>query len=123
MIDLATDALATFRITRLISRDAITAPLRDSLIRHLYAERGDSAALRLAPAADVDWTERAKEDGELAPFLARLVTCGWCSGMYVAFGVMAARLIAPKVWQPISTALACASAAGLLSTAEQVAQS
>lgn len=82
MIPLAVDALAAFRLTRLVTTDRITAGLRDRV-------RPDTLA------------------GEL-------VRCSWCTGVWVAFGVVAARRLVPKVWAPIGDALAVAAVVGLV---------
>lgn len=79
---LAVDALAAFRLTRLVTRDTITAPLR----------------------ARFDPTTRAGE----------LIRCSWCTGVYVAFGVVAARRLVPRQWAPIADALAVAAVVGLI---------
>lgn len=89
----AVDGLAVFRITRLVIEDDITAPLREK-VRH--------AAMR-----EVD-------DPGLAAKLNTLLSCPWCVGMWVAFGVVAARRVAPQVWGPLATALALSAATGLI---------
>ena len=86
-LDLATDALATYRITRLVTTDAITAPARKAL----------------------------NHRGVGGNWLADLVSCPWCTGVWVAFGVVAARRVAPRDWVPIAQALALSAAAGLAS--------
>lgn len=56
MTDLLIDALATYRLTRLVTRDTITAPLRDSLVRGY----GHDSKI-------VEWVE-----------------CPWCTSPYLA---------------------------------------
>lgn len=72
------DALACYRLTRLVTTDRITAPLRDRV-----------------------------------PF--EVITCDWCIGQWVAFGVVAARKVAPKLWGPVALALAYSAVAGIVS--------
>ena len=80
------DALAVHRLTKLVIDDYITEPLRDKV----YEKFGDPADSKIS----------------------YLVTCPWCVSMYVGFGVVAARTIAPKVWRPLSYALAFSSVTG-----------
>lgn len=121
MSDLLLDALATHRLARLVTADMITAPLRNDIIRAAYAAAGDTEARRIQPLADVDWTERAHDDGEDAPKLAQWISCPWCAGFWCAAFVVIARRVAPGVWHPLAKALAFSSAAGLLRAAEHVA--
>lgn len=89
MIDYGTvvDALAVFRVTRLIVEDEITADLRSA-----WFERHDPAATKLG----------------------YLVTCPWCTGFWVSAAVVAARAAAPKAWNPVAKVLALSAVAGIL---------
>lgn len=93
MISIAVDVLATYRLTRLITRDAITEPLRIKVKR---------AAMR----ADV-------EDG-VAAKIETLLSCPWCVSWWVGVGVVAARRLAPEAWEPVAEALALSAATGLI---------
>lgn len=123
MIDLATDALATYRLTRLVSADLITLAPRNRIIRALYAARGDRQArdeqTEGAPAADTDWTGLAIAHGPDAPKLAQLIVCRWCASIWIAAAVTVARHTMPRQWAPVARLLACASAAGLLAARER----
>lgn len=56
-LDLATDALAAFRLTRLVTRDDITEPLRHRVIARVGSDS----------------------------LIAEGLTCDWCVGVYAAF--------------------------------------
>ncbi len=112
MIDLVVDLFATARLTRLVTADSITAPLRDRLIEQAYLTRP-----HFPGGADFDWTEYAMADAD-APKLAVLLTCRFCASVWVAFGVVAARRLAPRAWAPVATALALSSASTLLAGLE-----
>lgn len=87
---LVMDALATHRITHLITEDEFPfGPVRDRIL----ASRPNS-------------------------MIAAWVTCPWCSGLWCAAGVVAVRAFAPRWWAPVATALAFSSITGLLSTWE-----
>lgn len=87
---LVLDALATYRVTRLIVEDDVP----------------------LGPARD--WVTRRWPDSKLT----ELIGCPWCASMYVAAAVVTARATAPRAWAHFATVLAMSAATGLLSTWE-----
>lgn len=108
-IDLAVDALATYRLTRLATKDVISEPARRAVVDHL------------ADTDDLPDDETAQEivDGmDRPPSLARLITCRWCAGVWIAGGVVVARAVAPRLWRPVARGLALSSAAVLIARAE-----
>jgi hypothetical protein len=107
------DAFAGYRLTKLVTSDVITSGIRDRFIAHAYARAHRSDT----PAEGETWTDQAMEDRQ-APKPATLFTCRWCAGMWIAFGVVAARRAAPKVWEPVADALAISAAAALLANLE-----
>jgi len=88
LIDLAIDALTTYRITRLVVEDEIAAPMRDRV-----------------------W-DRWPPDSTRVGYL---ITCPWCVSVWVGAGVVAARAVAPAAWRPLSGALALSALAGVVS--------
>lgn len=88
---LVVDALATYRLARLLTRDSIP----------LFARPRDAIAAR--------WDGRA---------LGELVTCPWCASVYVGAGVLVARLLIPVPWSLLSLVLAWSAVAGFLSSRE-----
>lgn len=89
---LVVDAVAVYRLTRLISADAILEPIRS---RIMFKRNGDQREW---------WSE--------------LLGCRWCVGIWVGFAVMAARWLAPDAWRWPAYALAVATAAPLLARLE-----
>lgn len=83
-LDLAVDAAAAYRLTRLVTTDRISDPLREAIGRR--------------------WPESR---------LDVLVNCPWCTGVWVAAGVQAASTFAPRAWRPVARALAVAAIAGV----------
>ena len=105
-----TDALATYRLTRLATADVISEPIRMALLRKTGAE---------PPPGENDPTAQELVDSiDDPPRLATLITCRWCAGMWIAAGVTAARLIAPRAWEPVSRGLALSASAVLLARLE-----
>lgn len=112
------DALAAYRLTRLVTHDVLTEPLRDAVIERAYRGRVTTAPTPRTPGAlnsdgqPWTWTDTVIHDPD-PPKLATLVTCAFCASVYAGFGVVAARKLAPKVWSPVALALATAAAAHL----------
>lgn len=91
-VSLTTDALACYRITRLLVEDAILDTPRRALKRRLM--RGQHTKL------------------------LELVGCPWCVSVYVAAGIVAARRVAPVLWGPLAAGLACSAVTGLIAELE-----
>lgn len=113
--DLALDAVAAYRLTRLVAADTITRPLRVRVIRWAYKHDGQDLAEYLDQSESM-LDDFAAHDDE-APKLAALVTCRWCVGVYVGFAVMVAHR--GRWWAPVRDGLALASAAALIAGLEQ----
>lgn len=92
-LELAVDALAVFRLTRLATEDAITEGLRLKVKRAaLGSDAPDSIAAKLET----------------------LLECPWCVSAHIAVGVVAARRYAPRLWDPLARVLAFSAAAGIV---------
>jgi len=83
------DVLAAERVTRLVTRDTLTAPLRRRL-------------------------RRAADSGQLPSWPDELARCSWCVSIWAAAAVVAARRLAPRAWAPIALVLAGSQAIGWL---------
>lgn len=86
--DIVIDGLACYRVTRLVVEDHLFDRPRDRLVARL--QLGDHLKL------------------------IELIGCPWCVSVYVGFGIVAARRLAPNLWGPVASALAASAAAGLL---------
>lgn len=84
-------SLATYRVTRLITRDTITASIRN-----------------------VFWKKFPPEKS----YIGYLSTCEWCFGFWVAAGFTGAFFIAPSVTSIIAIIYAVSAVAGLLTAYE-----
>jgi hypothetical protein len=107
---LVLDALATYRLTRLATADVISEPVRQAVLRKVGAEpppgEDDPTAVEIVDSLDDP------------PRLATLVTCRWCAGMWIAGGVAAARVLAPRQWDVAAKALSFSAVAVLLARFE-----
>lgn len=121
----AIDALATFRLTRLVVEDQLTVEWRDALISAAYATEGREATMvRALEEMGLDmrpgvWADQVVPNDPDPPKLAYLITCPWCAGMYVAAGVAIARRLAPRPWQALAKVLALSAAAGIIASATE----
>jgi hypothetical protein len=121
-LDFAVDALAVHRITRLVSEDTITRPLRARIIRGAYRRAATLPRLDIthhalsASEAELDALPHGDDE---APKLAALVTCPWCVSVYVAAGVIAASRFTPGLWRVASYGLALSSVAALIANREE----
>ena len=107
---LLTDALATYRLTRLATADVISEPARMALLRTTGSE---------PPLGEEHLTaQEVVERLEQPPRLATLITCRWCAGIWIAAGVSIARVAVPRVWDPVSRGLALSAGAVLLARLE-----
>lgn len=79
------DALATYRLTRLITDDFILDPVRTRFL------------------------ERYPPETTKVGYWA---TCPWCASISVAAGVVTARMVAPKAWAPVASLLAYSAVTG-----------
>jgi hypothetical protein len=86
-VALIVDALAVFRLVRLAIADRILDRPRRALTRRSDRRRG---------------------------VFSYFITCPWCTSIWLAAGVVAARLLVPDVWAPIGVGLALSAAAAVL---------
>lgn len=122
------DALAAYRLTRLVTLDTITEGPRRAVVRKAFLD-SPGAAL---PHGWADWMSTpatsypaaefvagVREAGDHAiPKAADLITCRWCAGVWVSAGVIAARALVPKLWDPVARVLAVSAAAALVAGLE-----
>lgn len=104
---LTVDGLAVFRLTLLVTRDTITAGVRERLRRRAFDETPtvSSASLR---------EEITPPFHAAARWLHQLVTCPWCISVWIAAPVVAVTALVPLVWQYAAAALALSAVAGFL---------
>lgn len=99
--DLVVDALAVYRLTRLVVNDTITRPFRVAIFRHAY------------DAHDRTDVEQAAMLDDQRPWPVELVMCRWCVGIHAGIAAVIARKVAPRAWSPVARALAFGAVAGL----------
>lgn len=84
-VDVGVDALAVYRITRLLQVDSITEPLRAKVLARWGGHK-----------------------------YAALIDCPWCLSVWIAGGVLLARSVSPRTWDLIARAMAFSAVTGLI---------
>jgi hypothetical protein len=91
-LDLATLALATFKAARTLSGDEVTSFLREPFVEGRAHEGG----------------EEPIENGGVRQAIGELVTCSRCIGTWVAAGLGATQIIAPRFGRLLTWTLGAA---------------
>ena len=91
-LDLATLALATFKAARTLARDEVTSFLREPFVVGHAHEGGEDPL----------------EDGGMRQAIGELVTCSRCVGTWVAAGLGATQVIAPRYGRLLTWTLGAA---------------
>ena len=100
-LDLLVLGLATFKGARTIARDEVTSFLRAPFVEG-QAHSGD---------------EEPKETGDMQQAIGELVTCSRCIGTWVAAGLAATQILAPRTGRLLTWTLAAAGANDYLQAA------
>ncbi len=90
-LDLAVFGLATFKAARTLARDDVTSFIREPFVQG-------------TPAGSEQ--EEPVSTGDLQQALSELVTCSRCVGTWVAAGITAIDVVAPRFGRTLSWALA-----------------
>ena len=93
-LDLAVLALATFKTARTISRDEVTSFIREPFVEGAAHEGG----------------EEPVETGDMRQAIGELVTCSRCIGTWVAAGLGASHILAPRFGRILTWSLAAGGA-------------
>jgi uncharacterized protein DUF1360 len=109
--DLVLLTLGTHKLSRTLSKDAVTSPLRAPFTR--YADTGGPAEVM----------EEARHDSGLRHALGELVTCPFCLDMWVATGFMIGLVFAPRCTRLVAGTFSVLAGADLLQLGYAKAQS
>lgn len=100
--DLVVGAIATHRISRLLTKDPITSPIRAPFTR--YDGLTGPAELR----------EQVRSQGGVAHAVGELLTCPFCVAQWVATVLAVGRLVAPRATRAASAVFATVGLADML---------
>lgn len=117
MIPLLLDALAAYRLTRLITADTILDGPRDEFVWRAYRAAGRDGEVNVHSPDWHGWSDFALSEDD-PPNPAAGILCRFCVGVWVGFGVVIARRLFPRAWPPIAEALALSAGAALIAGLE-----
>ena len=100
-LDLTLLAAATFKASRTLARDKVTAPLRAPFVE------GEADTENEAPVTT----------GDMQQAIGELVTCTRCIGTWVAAGLTTTQVVAPRFGRMLTLALGTAGVNDFLQTA------
>lgn len=111
--DLMVDVMAVHRLTRLVTADTITRPLRVRIIRWAYRKPRSTEVSQPVRWSEATWDQMPHDDDD-APKLAAFIVCPWCVGLWISGFVVVARRYAGVLWRPLARALALSTGAALI---------
>jgi hypothetical protein len=103
--DLALTAVSTYRLSRLLTKDAISSPLRAPLTR--FTGAGTPGEVNDEVAPEIEGRPVLHAVGELA-------TCPFCAGQWVATTLVAGHVLAPGATRLVTGILTAAAGAEVL---------
>ncbi len=95
-------SVATHKLSRLITKEAVTSPLRAPFTR--YEE----------PTGEAELKESVRAHNPAQHAIGELITCPFCVGVWVASGLTAGLVLAPRVTRLVSTAFSAVAASDVL---------
>ncbi len=108
--DLLLVTLGTHKLSRTLSKDAVTSPLRAPFTR--YQDTGGPAEVM----------EEARHSSSLRHALGELLSCPFCLGMWVATGYMIGLMFAPRFTRIVGATFSALAGADFLQLAYARAQ-
>lgn len=104
-------SIATHKLSRLLSKDAITSPLRAPFTRY------DK------PIGSGEVMEQVRDEGSGARHaIGELLSCPFCLAVWVATGLTGGLVLAPRLTRLVATALTAVAASDFLQMAYAVCQ-
>ncbi|SES38014.1 DUF1360 domain-containing protein [Lentzea albida] len=102
LVDTALVSVATHKASRLLTKEAVTSPIRAPFTR--YEE----------PAGHAELKESVRSDHPAQHAIGELLTCPFCAGVWIASGLTAGLVFAPRLTRFVSTALTAVAASDVL---------
>ncbi|NGM13628.1 DUF1360 domain-containing protein [Verrucosispora sioxanthis] len=104
-------AIATHKLSRLLSKDAVTSPLRAPFTRY---DR---------PIGSGEVMEQVRDSGSSTRHaIGELLSCPFCLAVWVATGLTGGLVLAPRLTRLVATALTAVAASDFLQMGYAVAQ-
>jgi hypothetical protein len=96
--DLATMALATHRLSKVLAKDPVTSPLRAPFTEFVGVD---------GPA---ELEERARDDSPARHTIGELITCPFCLSQWIASAFVVGHVAAPRATRLVATTFAVSAA-------------
>jgi hypothetical protein len=106
--DLTTITVATHKISRLVTKDAVTSPLRAPLTRFT------------GPAGTGEVNETVRHLGGFRHAAGEMVTCPFCTAVWTATGLTAGLVLAPRLTRLVAAAATAVAGADFLHLAYDI---
>ncbi|WP_328343602.1 DUF1360 domain-containing protein [Micromonospora sp. NBC_00421] len=104
-------AVATHKLSRLLSKDAVTSPLRAPFTRYDH------------PIGSGEVMEQVRDQGSATRHaIGELLSCPFCLAVWVATGLTGGLVLAPRLTRLVATALTAVAASDFLQMGYAVAQ-
>lgn len=109
--DVVLISIATHKLSRLLTKDAVTSPLRAAFTR--YRE----------PAGSAEVNEEVRDDGNpIRHSVGELLSCPFCLAVWVATGLTGGLVLAPRLTRLAATALTAVAASDFLQMGYTIAK-
>lgn len=108
--DVILAGIATHKISRVLAKDSVTSPLRAPFTRY---EK---------PAGESEVTEEVRGDGSVQHAVGELVSCPFCLAVWVATGLTAGLVFAPRLTRLIATTFTAVAASDFLQLGYEAAR-
>jgi len=109
--DVALISAATHKLSRLLAKDAVTSPLRAPFTRYT------------GPAGAAEVAEEVRDDqGEMKHAVGELVSCPFCLAVWIATGLSAGLVLAPRFTRLLATTFTAVGASDFLQLAYTAAK-
>ncbi|HET8684841.1 MAG TPA: DUF1360 domain-containing protein [Micromonosporaceae bacterium] len=109
--DVVLVGIATHKISRVLAKDSVTSPLRAPFTR--YRE----------PSGESEVNEEVRtDDGPVRHAVGELVSCPFCLAVWVATGLAAGLVFAPRLTRLVATAFTAVTASDFLQLAYEAAR-
>ena len=92
--DVALLGIATHKLSRMLTKDAVTSPLRAPFVRYQGS------------AGPAEVHEEVRERGEVKHAVGELTSCPFCMAQWVATGLVAGSVLAPHATKLVTTTFA-----------------
>ncbi|MFS8103388.1 DUF1360 domain-containing protein [Lentzea alba] len=102
LADTALVSVATHKASRLLTKEAVTSPLRAPFTRYEQ------------PAGHAELKESPRSDHPARHAIGELLTCPFCAGVWIASGLTAGLVLAPRLTRLVSTVLTVVAASDSL---------